>query len=96
MSDLRAELAESVDEAEWQWLIAHVERDAVLLIDRELNLLDAGEAIANDNVSVVQNWINQKLLSKPTLTQIEEWNGKETKRFQALILQPYVLVQEIA
>jgi len=29
MSDLRAELTEILDEAEWEWLIPHVQRDAV-------------------------------------------------------------------
>ncbi|MBD2343718.1 DUF2288 domain-containing protein [Anabaena subtropica] len=96
MSDLRAELSETIDEAEWEWLIPHVQRDAVILISLDLNLLDVGEAIASDNISSVQQWIDQQLITKPSVDQVGEWNGDRQKRFNTLIIQPYVLVQEIA
>ncbi len=94
MSDLRAELTENLDEAEWEWLIPHVQRDAVIVVAVDLDLLDVGVAIASDNVSEVQTWINGALISKPSVTQMGEWNSDRTKRFQTLIVQPYVLVQE--
>jgi len=96
MSDLRAELTEGLDEAEWEWLIPHVQRDAVILVAPGLNLLDVGEAIANDNTQSVQQWIDEQLITKPSVDQVGEWNGDRQKRFNTLILQPYVLVQEIA
>jgi hypothetical protein len=96
MSDLRAELTEGLDEAEWEWLIPHVQRDAVILVAPELNLLDVGEAIANDNTQSVQQWIDEQLITKPSVDQVGEWNGDRQKRFNTLIIQPYVLVQEIA
>lgn len=94
MQDLRAELAESLDEAEWDWLIPHVQRDALVMVAPELNLLDVGVAIASDNVSSVQHWIGEQLIYKPSLGQLAQWNGDRTKRFNTLIVQPYVLVQE--
>ncbi|MCC5635980.1 DUF2288 domain-containing protein [Nostoc sp. CHAB 5844] len=96
MSDLRAELTEGLDEAEWEWLIPHVQRDAVILVASELNLLDVGEAIANDNTQSVQQWIDEQLITKPSVEQVGEWNSDRQKRFNTLILQPFVLVQEIA
>lgn len=96
MSDLRAELTEILDESEWEWLIPHVQRDAVIVVSVDVNLLDVGVAIASDNISSVQQWIDEQLIAKPTTTQIGEWNGDRTKRFHTLIIQPYVLVQEIA
>jgi hypothetical protein len=94
-SDLRAELKENIDEAEWDWLIPHVQRDAVIVVALALDLLDVGEAIANDRTSSVQQWIDQQLIAKPTTVQMGEWNSDRTKRFHTLIIQPYVLVQEI-
>lgn len=94
MSDLRAELAESLDEAQWDWLIPHAKRDSVIVVSPELNLLDVGVAIASDNTTSVQHWISESLIAKPTSTQLNDWNLDRSKRFQALILQPYVLVQE--
>jgi len=94
VSDLRSELAESLDEAEWDWLEPHAKRDSVILVNHGLNLLDVGEAIANDNVTSVQRWIDEALIQKPSPQQISDWNQNRTKRFNALIVQPYVLVQE--
>lgn len=96
MQDLRAELTPNLDEAEWEWLIPHVQRDAVIVVPIELDLLDVGVAIASDNIPQVQHWIDEQLLAKPSVTQIGEWNGDRTKRFNTLIVQPYVLIQEKA
>jgi hypothetical protein len=92
--DLRAELTENLDEAEWEWLIPHAQRDVVILVAAELDLLDVGVAIASDKVSEVQNWIDEALLVKPSPIQLGEWNTQRTKRFDTLIVQPFVLVQE--
>lgn len=96
MQDLRTELLENLDEAEWQWLIPHVQRDAVIVVALKLDLLDVGVAIASDNISSVQNWINEQLIFKPSVAQMADWNSDRTKRFNALIVQPYILVQELA
>ena len=94
MQDLKAELTQNLDEAEWEWLIPHVQRDAVILVPIELDLLNVGIAIASDNTLQVQQWIDEQLLAKPSVAQIGEWNGDRTKRFNTLIVQPYVLIQE--
>ena len=96
MQDIRTELAETLDEAEWNWLIPHVKRDAVVIVAQQLDILDVGEAIACDRTSAVQRWISEELISKPSPTQLSDWNGNLTKRFNTLIVQPYVLVQELA
>lgn len=93
MEDLRAEMAEMVDEAEWEWLMPHARRDAILMVDKNLDLLDVGVAIASDNVRSVQGWIDQHLLYKPSPEQLSDWAGTPTIRFSALIVQPFVLVQ---
>ncbi|MBO3458080.1 DUF2288 domain-containing protein [Aetokthonos hydrillicola Thurmond2011] len=94
MSDLRTELTENLDESEWEWLIPHVKRDAVIVVVQGLDLLDVGVAIASDKVSEVQAWIDEALIAKPSATQVGEWNHERTKKFNTLIVQPYVLVQE--
>ena len=96
MQDFRAELAESLDEAELEWLKPHIQRDVVVVVNQELDLLDVGVAIASDDVTSVQHWISEQLLHKPFPEQLADWNTDKTKRFQALIVQPYVLVQETA
>jgi len=96
MNDLRAELAEALDEAEWEWLLPHVSRDSVIVVSHGLDLLDVGMAIVNDDTVCVQRWIAESLIAKPSPVQVTAWSGEQTKRFQALIVQPYVLVQEFS
>lgn len=95
MADLKAELAKDLDQAEWEWLIPHVKRDSVLIIAKELNLVDVGIAIASDNLLSVQHWISEQLIQKPSEIQLSDWNSDPQKRFNTLIVQPYVLIQEL-
>lgn len=95
MSDLRSQLEENLDEAIWEWLIPHQEKDKVVLVTQQLDLLDVGVAIANDNVASVQQWMSDMWVYKPSSEQVAVWNDNRSKRFNALIVQPFVLVQEI-
>ncbi len=95
MSDLRTELTANLDEAEWGWLIPHVQKDQVIVVTQGLDLLDVGVAIASNQVSSVEQWIDLQLIAKPSNTQIGNWNSDRTKRFHALIVQPHILIQEI-
>lgn len=95
MQDLRTELAAMVDEAEWEWLIPHVQRDAVVIVDPNLELVEVGVAIADDNVMAVERWISEQLIHKPTPEQLSDWGSDRSHRFNALIVQPYVLVQDL-
>ncbi|MCU0517552.1 MAG: DUF2288 domain-containing protein [Oscillatoria sp. Prado101] len=96
MQDLRAELAATVDEAEWEWLIPHAQRQAVIVVSPELDLIDVALAMASDNVSSVQGWIGERLIYKPSTSELSNWNANPNKRFNSLIVQPFVLVQESA
>jgi hypothetical protein len=94
MQDLRTELAATVDEAQWDWLSPHAERSSVIVVAEGLDIVDVGVAIASDNVTSVQHWIGEQLLYKPSEVQIAAWKEDPTLRFHALIVQPFVLIQE--
>jgi hypothetical protein len=93
MSNLQAELTQALDQAEWEWLEPHLERDAVILVATGLSLVEVGVALATDNAAAVQRWIAEQLIGKPSLAQRAIWTAGNP-RFTALIVQPYVLVQE--
>jgi hypothetical protein len=95
LPNLRDELSEMIDQAEWEWLMPHAQRDAVVIVDASLDLLDVGVAIASDNVTAVQNWISEQQLYKPSPEQLTDWSSNRIHRFNALIVQPYVLVQDL-
>ncbi len=94
MSDIRAELTATLDEAEWDWLAPHARRDVLILVALGLDLVEVGIAIATDDAPCIQGWIDRALIQKPSPAQLSVWNQNQSKRFQALIVQPYVLVQE--
>jgi hypothetical protein len=94
MPDIRTELSENVDESEWDWLIPHVKRDVVIVVSQLVDLIDVGVAIASDKTSDIQVWMDEALLTKPSTKQLSEWNADPSKRFNTLIVQPFVLVQE--
>ena len=83
-----------VEPAEWRWLSPHADRDAIVVVDPGLDLVDVGMAIATDNVASVQRWIGEQLIAKPSATQMASWGRDRAKRLKTLIVQPYVLVQD--
>ena len=94
MEQLRNQLTEMMELAEWSWLMPHAKRDAVVLVNPALDLVEVGLAISTDNVLAVQRWIQEAMLVKPTNEQLSDWNHDTSKQFNTLIVQPYVLVQE--
>lgn len=92
--DIKRELADMVEPAEWQWLSPHAERGALVVVDPCLDLVEVGGAIATDDVPTVNRWIAEALLTKPTRSQIQTWQQDRNKRFRSLIVQPFVLVQD--
>jgi hypothetical protein len=89
------ELKSAMDQAEWSWILPHFQRDAVIVVSQTLDLLDVAEKIAADHSEQVKKWIEQGVLAKPTLEQSSLWGEQPTKRFLTLVVQPYVLIQEL-
>ena len=92
-NDLHAELTNMMGPVRWDWLKPHVQRDAVVIVNEQLDLADVGVAIASDQTQAVTRWINEQLITKPTAEQLAHWSS-ENKQFTSLIVQPYVLVQD--
>jgi len=86
----------TVDEVAWEILRPHLERDAIILVSSSLDLAEAGHALASDNAQLVKQWITAGKLGKPSPSQVAAWDARcQTQHFLMLIVQPYVLIQEI-
>jgi hypothetical protein len=90
---IASELASQIDDATWTLLRQHLARDAIILVDRRLELLTVAVAVAEDDTAQVQAWITQGQLAKPTRAQLEAWEKCPETPFKCVIVQPYVLVQ---
>jgi len=93
--DIKTALAESLEPASWDSLQPHAKRDALIIVATGLDIVEVGCAIAHDQTESVQKWIQQGQLQKPSANQLSLWNAQPTKAFNTLIVQPYVLVQEL-
>ena len=91
-SSLAAKFSEDLAEITWSDIKPHAQRDAVIVVDRALNMIDVGVAIASDRADQVQHWIDEALVQKPNSEQLSIWNAEPTLIFDALIVQPYVLI----
>jgi hypothetical protein len=94
MTAHREELALSIDEAEWGWLRAHLERGGLILVDDTLDLVDAAVKVASDDTAHIEEWITSGKIGKPTESQICTWDKEKQKKFSMLIISPYVLIQQ--
>jgi len=73
----------------------HLQRDAIIIVAAELDLIEVAVAVADDDKARVETWIAENQLVKPTVEQLESWEQEPDNRFQMLIVQPFILVQEI-
>jgi hypothetical protein len=91
---LKEELKSMIGPAEWHNLLPHAARDSIVVVNPGLDLAEVGVAVATDNINSVQRWISEALIAKPTVEQLEDWERDRSHQFQALIVQPYVLIQD--
>ncbi len=93
-NDLREKLRGEVDVAPWLALRSHAEADRLFLAAPELDLVEIGLALAQDQQAPVNEWISAGQLGRPSAPQLAAWTEAEERVFRCLIVAPFVLVQE--
>ncbi len=92
MSDIKTQLTEEMAEIEWKDLIPHAQRDAIIVVNESLSLIDVAVAMASDDVVSVRQWVGQSLIHKPSVDELSNWNSNPEQKFNTLIVQPFVLI----
>ena len=95
MSTMVESFKRDLAEVNWRELKIHLKRDSIIVVSAELDLVDVGVAVADDDKSLVEAWITASQLGKPTEKQLESWEQESTQRFQMLIVQPFILIQDL-
>lgn len=90
--NLLERLQNDIDEAGWDLIQPHHERDAAFLVTSDLDLAPVGMAMARDEVEYIRKWLADGKMSRPSDEIISAWLENEVK-FNYLIVQPYVLIQ---
>jgi len=93
MSNVIEQLKLDLAEVPWKDVRIHLQRDSIVLVADSLALLDVAVAVAEDNKPLVEGWIADGALTKPTAEQISAWESQLDKPFQMLIVQPFILLQ---
>jgi len=78
----------------WEELAKHFARGVVIRIAAELDLVEAGQAVLNDNAAVVEKWQAADQLRRASDSDARRWNEENTE-FWAMVIAPWVIVQEI-
>lgn len=95
MSETRSRFEKDLAEVDWKSLRIHLQRDALILVDRGLELVDVACCVVEDDASQVGAWIEQGLLAKPDAAQLQSWETQLDKPFRMLIAAPYILIQDV-
>lgn len=79
-------------EVGWSYLQPHFESGALLYVDPSLVITEVGRAVADDDKTKVETWLNRGDLIKPGTSHAEHWQRSDTL-FTALVVSPFVLIQ---
>ncbi|WP_321366144.1 DUF2288 domain-containing protein [uncultured Desulfuromusa sp.] len=96
MSGMAESLRRDLADVNWRELRIHLQRDAIIVVADELDLIAVGVAVAEDDKKSVESWIAANQLGKPNEQQLESWEQEPDKSFQMLIVQPFILIQSVS
>lgn len=95
MPELIERFTQDLAEVHWKDLRVHLQRDALITLSADLDLIAVATAVARDETARVEAWIAAGQLEKPSAEQIRAWEQELEKPFRMLIVQPYILVQAV-
>lgn len=94
-TELLEKLTRECTPIDWLRLKPHYNQDILITVQKDLDIINVGIEMANDNKIQIEKWIHEKKLVKPTPEQINAWDQQNT-RFKSLVISPYVLMQIIS
>ena len=93
-SDVRTRIESTLDEATWDILALPAVDGRVVMVLKPLVLVEVGMALVNDSTQQVSHWLSEGLIYKPENDEISRRNKLEGQKYMAVIVDPFVLVQE--
>lgn len=95
MSEIREGFEKDLAEVDWSSLRIHTQRDSLIMVAVQLDLVDVACKVAADAINEIGEWIEGGLIGKPTAEQLSTWESQLDKPFRMLIAAPYILIQEV-
>lgn len=92
---VRAKLEETAGPVFYSDIAAHLNRDAAFVVAKSVSLIECAVAVATDDVALVEVWVKRGELRKPSRAERDAWPGEAGRQWLAVVVQPFVLVQEV-
>ncbi len=77
----------------WQQLQRFFASGQTVFVSSKLDLIQVANAFAEDDKTLVESWLQQKLLGKVSDQQAIDWIESETEVW-CVVIKPWVLVQK--
>ncbi|MBX2837947.1 MAG: DUF2288 domain-containing protein [Gammaproteobacteria bacterium] len=77
----------------WSELVRFFARGVVIKVEPGVDLVEAAQCLANDDVALLQEWIDAKKVARATDDDARDWTKREPE-FWSIVAAPWVLVQE--
>ena len=92
---LRAKLNLETAQLAWPELERHFARGDLIKVAAGMDLVDTALHIAENNAATVQAWLADGRIARAQLGDAEDWHARKPM-FWAVVVAPWVLVQEVA
>ncbi|MGM8933782.1 DUF2288 domain-containing protein [Pseudomonas neustonica] len=79
---------------EWKTLEPHFARGDLLVVAPEVDLVQAAAAMMEDDSEQIKHWMDAGQLQVATDAQAGDWAERESDNLWAVVIRPWVLVQE--
>lgn len=93
-SELRDRLLAESGRLSWPELAPHFARGVVVSVSAPLDLVEVAAALAEDDTSRAQAWLESGEVSRASDEDARRWAAAGTE-FSAVVVAPWVLVKEV-
>jgi len=86
-------MASEIGPVFWSDLRAHAARNGLFLVATDLDLAEVACAVASDDSTKIEQWLESGLLFRPSAVQLEAWDCALDTPFRSVVVQPFALAQ---
>ncbi|GJM11871.1 MAG: hypothetical protein DHS20C12_02740 [Pseudohongiella sp.] len=90
---IRQKLNQDTARIRWSALVEHQQKNMVIRVSTDLDLIDVGCDFTLDNSAQVKAWMDKGQVQRVDDTQAEAWLAADYELW-AVVVAPWVLVQE--
>lgn len=93
-SETYAAIVGATAQIEWKDLEPHFARGELLVVDSTLDLVEVAQALIDDDSARVKGWMQDNQLTSASDRQAADWHERNPETLWAVVIRPWVLVQE--